>query len=64
MLEAKDSDYTVKELATLLQLNPHEVSRLAKAGRVHGHYTISGRFHRFRRSEILFRRATGQDILK
>jgi len=62
-LEAKQSDFTVKELAELIVMNPEELSRLAKAGKVHGHY-LKGRQHRFRKSEIIYRRGMGLNILK
>ena len=62
-LELRDKDFTTTELATLLSVNPKELSRLAGMGKVYGSYQY-GRVWRYRKAEIMFRRSMGLNILK
>jgi excisionase family DNA binding protein len=56
-------DFTTKTLAELLDFNKAELSRIAKDGRIYGTY-MCGSQYRFKRAEIMLRRALGKNLFK
>jgi hypothetical protein len=54
-------DYNTKTLATVLGRSSEEISRTAE--QYHGHY-MDGRYHKFVRIEIDYRRKMGLNLIK
>jgi hypothetical protein len=54
-------DFRTGDLARLIGMNPVQLSSIRE--KVHGFYRV-GRCCRFRRAEILYRRAMGLDLFK
>jgi hypothetical protein len=62
-IDTNEKDFTTRTLAALLDYNQAELSRIAKDGRIYGTY-MCGSQYRFKRAEILLRRALGKNLFK
>jgi excisionase family DNA binding protein len=63
ILNTDGKDFTTRTLAELLDFNKAELSRIAKDGRIYGTY-MCGSQYRFKRAEIMLRRALGKNLFK